>query len=108
MAVKACSDGNPNALDAALDALVAFLGRADEEFASRCVRRAFETRRLPETLPSCAGALANALVSKALSGRPKTVTRASEALLLLVELDAAEAVTARAARSASCARARAA
>ena len=40
---------------------------------------------------SFAGALANNLVSKGLTARPKTVTRASDALLLLIELDAAEA-----------------
>jgi hypothetical protein len=40
---------------------------------------------------SFAGALATNLVSKGLTARPKTVTRASEALLLLIELDAAEA-----------------
>ena len=35
---KAASDGNANALDAGLEALVAFLARADEEYASRCAR----------------------------------------------------------------------
>jgi hypothetical protein len=40
--------------------------------------------------------LAASLVSKGLSARPKTVARATEALLLLVELDAADAATARA------------
>ena len=44
---------------------------------------------------SFAGALATNLVSKGLTARPKTVTRASEALLLLVELDAAEAAVVR-------------
>ena len=34
---KAAADGNANALDAGLEALVAFLTRADEEFAARCV-----------------------------------------------------------------------
>jgi hypothetical protein len=36
--------------------------------------------------------LAANLVSKGLSGRPKTAARAAEALLLLVELNAAESV----------------
>jgi hypothetical protein len=40
---------------------------------------------------SFAGSLATNLVSKGLTARPKTVTRASDALLLLIELDAAEA-----------------
>jgi hypothetical protein len=30
-------DGNANALDSGLEALVAFLGKADEEYAQRCV-----------------------------------------------------------------------
>ena len=34
---KAAGDTNANALDAGLEALVAFLTRADEEFAARCV-----------------------------------------------------------------------
>jgi hypothetical protein len=33
---KAAGDTNANALDAGLEALVAFLTRADEEFAARC------------------------------------------------------------------------
>ena len=45
---------------------------------------------------SCAAVLASNLVVKGLTARPKTVTRASDALLLLVELDAAEATVARA------------
>jgi hypothetical protein len=32
------SDGNPNALDAGLDALTAFLQKADEEYAGRCAQ----------------------------------------------------------------------
>ena len=39
---------------------------------------------------SFAGALASNLVAKGLTARPKTVTRASDALLLLIELDAAD------------------
>jgi hypothetical protein len=50
---------------------------------------------------SCAGALAHNLVAKGLAARPKTATRASEALLLLVELDAAEATQARCAAARS-------
>jgi hypothetical protein len=37
LANKACADGNANALDGGLEALVAFLACADEEYASRCV-----------------------------------------------------------------------
>ena len=44
---------------------------------------------------SFAGSLAANLVSKGLTARPKTVTRASDALLLLIELDAAEATLVR-------------
>ena len=51
VAVKVVGDSNPNALDAGLDALTAFLQKADEEYASRCApkptqkpRRAFLTR----------------------------------------------------------------
>jgi hypothetical protein len=40
--------------------------------------------------------LAANLVSKGLTGRPKTVARAADALMLLFELDAAEATQARA------------
>jgi hypothetical protein len=40
--------------------------------------------------------LAASLVAKGLSARPKTMARASEALMLLVELDAADAALARA------------
>ena len=36
VAVKVVGDSNPNALDAGLDALTAFLQKADEEYASRC------------------------------------------------------------------------
>jgi hypothetical protein len=39
--------------------------------------------------------LAASLVAKGLSARPKTMARASEALMLLVELDAADAALAR-------------
>lgn len=46
---KAASDGNAPALDAGLEALVAFLARADEEYASRCVARARARReRAPQ------------------------------------------------------------
>jgi hypothetical protein len=48
---------------------------------------------------SAASVLANNLVTKGLTARPKTVTRASEALLLLMEMDAAEATTARTPRA---------
>jgi hypothetical protein len=36
VAGKVTSDGNPNALDAGLDALTAFLHKADDEYAGRC------------------------------------------------------------------------
>jgi hypothetical protein len=52
-----------------------------------------DAARLPR---SCGSVLANNLVSKGLTARPKTVTRATDALLLLVEMDAAEAILARA------------
>ncbi len=93
------SDSNPNALDAGLDALNAFLLKADDDYASRCGVRnrslcfLTDTARLPR---SCGSVLANNLVSKGLTARPKTVTRATDALLLLVEMDAAEAILARA------------
>jgi hypothetical protein len=35
-AAKVTSDSNPNALDAGLDALNAFLLKADDDYASRC------------------------------------------------------------------------
>lgn len=90
------SDSNPNALDAGLDALTAFLQKADEEYAARCALRRLKKPNAPVSHASAcrgsfAGALANNLVSKGLTARPKTVTRASDALLLLIELDAADA-----------------
>jgi hypothetical protein len=96
--IKAAGDSNANALDAGLEALVAFLTRADEEFAARCVAQLqarWPVRRVSADLnrrvaSSCAPVLAPSLVSKGLSARPKTVARASEALFLLIELDAAE------------------
>lgn len=37
LAHKCTADSNANALDGALDAMVAFLGKADEDYAQRCV-----------------------------------------------------------------------
>ena len=101
MCNKAAGDSNANALDAGLEALVAFLTRTDEEFAARWVALLSfaSARRSSQSAPDlnrlaasrCAPVLAGSLVSKGLSARPKTVARASEALFLLVELDAAEA-----------------
>lgn len=39
LAHKCTADSNANALDGALDALVAFLGKADEDYAQRCTLR---------------------------------------------------------------------
>jgi hypothetical protein len=49
LANKATADGNANALDGGLEALVAFLARADEDYASRCAPPA--PRRAPPQRP---------------------------------------------------------
>lgn len=52
LAHKCAADSNANALDSALDALVAFLGKSDEEYAQRCGNSSanFDERRLQRIL----------------------------------------------------------
>ena len=57
---------------------------------------AHAARGPPHARPSHGAYLASNLVAKGLAARPKTAARAAEALLLLVELDAAEAAVVRA------------
>ena len=73
----ASSLANANALDVGLDAVNAFLGIADADAAR-----------------AHAGAVMAAVVAKGMSGRPKTVERATETCLLLCELECAEVVVA--------------
>lgn len=85
-APRAASDGNAAALDGALDALVGLLslgGRAGSGPAAAA------------TSPDAAPRLAAALVARGLGAgaRPRTQARACDALLLLLEAGAADAVT---------------
>ena len=74
---KVAADGNANALDSGLEAINAFLACAAATDAWAA---------------GAAPALSAALVSKGLTARAKTAGRASEALLLLVQLDTADVV----------------
>jgi cytoskeleton-associated protein 5 len=75
---KAAADGNAAALDRALEALVAFLGKAPPAL--------IESQVAPRT---CA-----ALASKCLAARPATAARALEALLLMAEAGAGASASA--------------
>ncbi|KAG2491479.1 hypothetical protein HYH03_010264 [Edaphochlamys debaryana] len=73
---KAVAEPNAAAVDKALDALQAFLGKATEQHASRICERTCAT-----------------MVTKCLSARTSTVQRVMEAMLLFIELEQAEKVT---------------
>lgn len=94
-------------MDKAVEALVAYLEKADEALAARCVwlcqasLQAVANRRSrgppcrPPTRASAAtatarriaGSAAGVLASKCLKGKPATLAKAGEACMLLVELE---------------------
>ncbi|PRW20522.1 microtubule associated isoform A [Chlorella sorokiniana] len=67
---KAVGDSNANVMDKAVEALVAYLEKADEGLAARI-----------------AGPAAAVLASKCLKGKPATVAKTGEACMLLIELE---------------------
>lgn len=67
---KAVGDSNANVMDKAVEALVAYLEKADEALAARI-----------------AGPAAAVLASKCLKGKPATVAKTGEACMLLIELE---------------------
>lgn len=72
---KAAGDSNANVMDKAVEALVAYLEKADEPLAARIADRASAV-----------------LASKCLKGKPATVAKAGEACMLLIELEQQAAV----------------
>lgn len=112
------SDSNANNADKALDVVVAFLEKADEAQAARCVLRRLGLRVLPHpgarrlptdwaarlpaprvsaahlAPPPCriAGPVCGAIAAKSLKGRPATLAKAADACLLFVELEQSGAV----------------
>jgi cytoskeleton-associated protein 5 len=72
---KATADGNAAALDKALDALQAYLGKAPESAAARF-----------------AGSVSSNIVKKTCGARPSTAAKGIDCLLGLVELEQADKV----------------